>query len=263
MVCVTVVTVCYNAEKEIAATMRSVCQQDYPNIEYLIIDGASKDSTVRIAERIRDEYSTKPGLQIRIVSEPDHGIYDAMNKAIAAATGDWVLFMNAGDLFYSPETVTSVFRDVVGTDIDGIYGDTLRFQGDWSCLIKGKPLQRISTEIPLPFCHQSVFVRTSIAKELLFDTTYKLAGDYHFFTQCYLKDCKFIYAGVVVSRYAMGGVSETNTVNHLKEKIHIRQINGLEKYSKIKAWYLVLGLHLRQRIKKVLPKKIVKLVRGF
>ncbi len=263
MVCVTVVTVCYNAEKEIAATMRSVCQQDYPNIEYLIIDGASKDSTVRIAERIRDEYSTKPGLQIRIVSEPDHGIYDAMNKAIAAATGDWILFMNAGDSFYSADTVSKMFREHWDSSIKAVYGDSERFLGESKKIVKAGNLEEITQSIPLPFCHQAIFVRTEILKDMGFDTGYRQAADYDLFVRCHLQGYTFAYVDEVVCRYDMDGISARNNIFHLEEKMKIRQTHGLETYSFMKRTAMINRLKIRHFIKGMIPKPLLRKIRGY
>ena len=100
---VTVITVCYNAETGIEKTIQSVIGQTYQNIEYIIIDGGSKDHTLNIVNKYKDRIS-------KVISEPDKGIYDAMNKGILAATGDWINFMNVGDSFFSPDTLSKVFE---------------------------------------------------------------------------------------------------------------------------------------------------------
>ena len=91
---ITVVTVCYNAVKDIEKTILSVVNQTYDNIEYIVVDGGSKDGTVNIIQKYEDRIT-------KWISEPDKGIYDAMNKGILMATGDWINFMNAGDYFYT------------------------------------------------------------------------------------------------------------------------------------------------------------------
>ena len=260
---ITVVTVCFNAEKDIEATMKSVCEQDYGNIEYLIVDGQSKDSTMKIVEKIKEKYNQKSFLEIKSISEKDKGIYDAMNKGIDMASGDWILFLNAGDSLYSTTTITEVFSKKYDENISGIYGDTLRYYNEWEKRINGKPLEEIAMGIPLPFCHQSVFVKSIILKSTKFDLQYRLAGDYNFFVQCYLNKLSFYHVHIVVSKYAMGGVSEVDTVNHLKEKINIREKNGLEHYSAIKRIMMVLKLDIRQKIKKLLPRQMVKNIRGY
>ena len=217
---ISIVTVCYNAEKEIADTMDSVYQQTYANIEYIIIDGLSKDNTLNIIKKKVDENRSK--IKTIVISEQDRGIYDAMNKGIAIASGEWILFMNAGDFFYDSMVVSKVFCKEYKDEIMGIFGDTERFCGDYKKVIKAKPLKEIKDSIPMPFCHQSVFVRTDIMKKSYFDVAYKQAADYNFFLHCFLEGYKFVYVDNIISKYAMGGISETNTVLHLSEKIKIR-----------------------------------------
>ena len=260
---VTVITVCYNAEATIEKTMRSICELDYLNIEYLIIDGESEDKTIKIVEKIKDEYADKDSLRIITQSEKDSGIYDAMNKGITLATGEWIIFMNAGDSFHSTTIVSKIFNNFLDKDIVGIYGDTKRFSGNWEKIVKSKPLEGIALSIPLPFCHQSVFVRSRILKQFYFDTSYKQAADYNFFVQCYQKKYNFIYIDEIISNYAMGGISETNTLFHLKEKLEIREKNGLEDYHPVRKQLIIFKLQFRQILKKILPAWIVKKIRGY
>ncbi|ROT05017.1 glycosyltransferase, partial [Muribaculaceae bacterium Isolate-104 (HZI)] len=114
MLKISVVTVCYNAADSIEQTMLSVLNQSYPYIEYIVIDGGSTDGTVDIIKKYADRLAYW-------VSEPDKGIYDAMNKGIAAATGSYINFMNSGDSFYDNRVVEAIFKD--GCDsADIIYG---------------------------------------------------------------------------------------------------------------------------------------------
>ena len=101
---ITIVTVCFNAEEILEQTMLSVLNQTYSDIEYLLIDGGSKDGTLDIIKKYSD--------RVRWISEPDKGIYDAMNKAIKMASGEWINFMNAGDFFASTDVLEKVFRPV-------------------------------------------------------------------------------------------------------------------------------------------------------
>lgn len=259
---ITVVTVCYNAEKEIEKTMNSVCDQNYEKIEYLVIDGKSSDRTLKIAQQIKEKNLNKTNIEIKIYSEQDSGIYDAMNKGIDIATGDWILFMNAGDSFYSDDVISKMFfeKDYIG--VDAVYGDTMRVRGEKETFVKASVFSAIKSDLPLPFCHQAVFVRSSVLKNDKFDLRYKQASDYNFFCKFYLNGKTAVYEPVTVCYYLMGGLSETNTVFHLKEKIAIREELGLEKYSVLKKLYLVKRLEIRQLLKRILPKQLVlKLVK--
>ena len=102
---ITVITVCHNAAKTLEKTIKSVLNQTYPNIEYIIIDGGSTDDTVDIIKRYADRLAYW-------ISEPDKGIYDAMNKGIEVATGEWINFMNAGDTFYEENTIDFVLEAI-------------------------------------------------------------------------------------------------------------------------------------------------------
>lgn len=113
---VTVVTVCYNAAETIEKTILSVIGQTYDNTEYLIIDGGSKDETLAVIKKYEKNIS-------KWISEPDKGIYDAMNKAIKMATGEWINFMNAGDCFASENVLADVFKEVIPENVKFLYSD--------------------------------------------------------------------------------------------------------------------------------------------
>ena len=113
---ISVITVTYNAAKELPATLESLAAQTFSDFEHLIIDGASSDDTLAIARKMSPK--------ARIVSEPDKGLYDAMNKGLRTAKGDYILFLNAGDAFHAPDSLQA-YADAAGPDVDIIYGDTI------------------------------------------------------------------------------------------------------------------------------------------
>ncbi len=169
---VTIITICYNAEEFIERTMKSVEAQTYPNIEYLIIDGVSKDNTLEIVQQYRHIVS-------KVVSEPDKSLYDAMNKGIRHATGDYIWFMNAGDRIATPQVLENAIKG--SNNADFIYGKTLRVTEDgkehpWH---KAHPsandLTWKSFRNGLIVCHQSMIVRRSIAPE--YDLSWKHVAD--------------------------------------------------------------------------------------
>lgn len=167
---ITVVTVCYNAERDIEKTILSVINQTYDNIEYIIVDGASKDGTMQVVERYKNQIA-------KIVSEPDKGIYDAMNKGIKLATGEWINFMNAGDCFYYNDSVAksiSLFNDA--DIISGI--STLSGQTWYPTKASDLSLTFFLTK---SLNHQATFIRTELMKKHGYDTTYKSASDSLFF----------------------------------------------------------------------------------
>ena len=115
---ISIITISYNVEKEIERTMRSVLNQTFKDLEYIVVDGKSKDNTVAIAKSIAAEY---PDRAVRIISEPDKGIYDAMNKGIKMASGEWVNMMNAGDVFANDNVLENVFKENFSDDIAFVF----------------------------------------------------------------------------------------------------------------------------------------------
>lgn len=168
---VSVVTVAYNAETVIAETIESVLNQDYPAVEYVVVDGSSTDNTWKIIQSYDQEIE-------HAISEPDDGIYDAMNKGAELATGEWIIYMNAGDTFASPHVLSSLQEffvsnaDVILGGVEKVLVDeyeTRRFQqtpGEVGALWKR-----------MPTTHQSVLVRREHVQEYPFDTSYRWCAD--------------------------------------------------------------------------------------
>jgi len=149
---VTIVTVTYNAEDLLEETLLSVINQTYKNIEYIIIDGGSTDNTLEIIKKYEEQISYW-------ISEPDEGIYFAMNKGIAKATGEWINFMNAGDTFVDTTTIQKVMNSL-DEDTELIYGDHI-CDGTIGH-VKDRKVTR-----SMPCCHQSLFVKTDLMKQYL------------------------------------------------------------------------------------------------
>lgn len=213
---ITVVTVCYNAEKEIEATMRSVLNQTYENIEYIIVDGASKDDTLNIINRVASVYKDR---QIKIKSEPDKGIYDAMNKAIDMASGEWINFMNAGDLFATSNAVSLMFNDLT-VEASVFFGNTIHKKGSALKLVKGH-----LNENEFPHAgHQATFVKASLMKQYHFDTSYKICADFNFLYKLYTLSHAFYYKDVDVSIYDTSGLSSQNRERLYLERCRIKRI---------------------------------------
>lgn len=220
---VSIVTITFNAEEVINKTINSVLMQDYLDFEYLFIDGKSPDKTIDIIESFRPMFEDK-GVKFRVLSEPDKGIYDAMNKGIRLAEGEWLIMLNAGDAFVH-ESVLSDFFLNVDYNSDVVYGETIITENGFY-----KKRKTYSPEIidrQLPFCHQSVFVRTDVLRKYSFDMKYKLAADYDLFVRMYKAGVKFEYVQKFVSVYDMTGISEKNAIRTNKEAALIRVNNGI------------------------------------
>ena len=172
---ISIITVCFNSVNILEQTIMSVTNQLYDNIEYIIIDGGSKDGTVDIIKKHESKITYW-------VSEPDNGIYDAMNKGIKHATGEWINFMNAGDSFASFDIISTIFikNYSILKNKSAIYGDSI------VCISLGekyskciKPFWKDESFIPdKGFSHQSSFVRSDYAKLHPFDTSFKICADF-------------------------------------------------------------------------------------
>ncbi|MCQ2182438.1 MAG: glycosyltransferase [Bacteroidales bacterium] len=201
---VSVITVTYNAEKWIEATIRSVLAQTCTDYEYLIIDGASVDGTVALAKKFEPDFQGR----LQIISEPDNGIYDAMNKGLRKAKGDFVWFVNAGDRVYAPDTLQAI-SEYIGRGVDIIYGKASIIDDSGRQVSehhKKTPaaLTRKSLLDGMVVCHQAILVRRTIAP--LYDVSYRICSDYDWVVRCVSSSdgnrfidnyiCKFLTQGL-------------------------------------------------------------------
>ena len=211
---ISVVTVCYNAADTIEKTMLSVLNQTYHDIEYIIIDGGSTDGTVEIIRKYADRIAYW-------VSEPDKGIYDAMNKGIKVATGEWINFMNAGDEFVDEGVIEKLFQNRTIDTVGVVFGDTLFIHKSKQKIVKfgDDPHHKI-----MPSCHQSIFCRRNLLVSNPFDLRYKIAADYNFFFQLKQRKVEFQYIQLVVAIYdATDGISSRNVWRTQKEMMTIER----------------------------------------
>ncbi|MDR2406629.1 MAG: glycosyltransferase [Bacteroidales bacterium] len=188
----TVVTVVYNGEKTLEKTIQSVTGQTYRNIEYIIVDGASKDGTLEIIKKYQDKIDLW-------ISEPDKGIYDAMNKGIDLAHGGWINFMNAGDCFYSGETV-SEFIEIHPDKNFHYYGDNIYFTHYISWVFSAGLRRKTDFLKHNAFSHQAVFYSLNRLRETgEYDTGLKISADFDITLRCF-KRAKFIKLNGVIAR---------------------------------------------------------------
>lgn len=239
---VTVITVCYNAAAEVEDTMRSVLNQTYDNLEYIIIDGASTDNTLSIIKATSAEY---PHANVVIKSEPDKGIYDAMNKGIDIATGQWINFMNVGDSFVEKETLASFFEAAdTQAPNDLLYGDTIMKYPFGSYYKDCRPGGKFAW-----FCHQSMFVRSEVMKKYHFDIQYTIAADLNFLIQVQRAGHKRVYCPKLVSVYKHYDGLSSSPVNWRKKRMELYLIEGNRKdlhyYSLAFKYLLQKYLHIR------------------
>lgn len=202
---ITVVTVAYNAKEALQTTMQSIHEQDYPNIEYIIIDGGSTDGTA-------DMLSSYTGRLDRWVSEPDRGIYDAMNKGVHYATGDYCIFMNAGDTFMSPTTVSRVVRSGMSADV--VYGFVMK---------DGKVKKALSPRNchKMYYCHQCAFTRTQSLRDYPFDIRHSMSADFKQSKQLLLAGRTFRMLPYAIAVFDTSGISNRQRSKGLWDNITV------------------------------------------
>lgn len=198
-VCFSIVTVCRNCKDTIAETIESVIGQDYKNMEYVLVDGGSTDGTLEIIT----EYAARDP-RIRYVSERDNGIYDAMNKAAAMATGDFVQFINSGDRLYEKGTLSAVAAFISGNGSDIFFGDSLFCYGDGRTMMRRYP-QACSWGIYylLGDCinHQAIIASRKCFSDSTFDTSYRVGADRDWMIRMKKGGMKWKSMGIPVVRY--------------------------------------------------------------
>ncbi len=203
---ITVITVSYNSAATIGDTLRSIGRQTYPDIEHIVVDGASKDDTMAVVK-------THGAHVAKIVSERDQGIYDAMNKGLALASGDFVGFLNADDMFAGPDVVAAIARAASAANVDAVFGDLVYVNKDrpselvryWRSGVFSPSRLRFGWMPP----HPTLYVRTSLVKTLgPFDLRLRIAADYDFMLR-YLGHPGFlaVYLPKVLVKMRTGGAS--------------------------------------------------------
>lgn len=213
----TIITCTYNAEGTLERTIRSVDGQTYSGIEHLILDGASKDGTLAIAATAK---------RAKVVSGPDKGLYDAMNKGISLAKGDYIIFLNAGDCFHSNDTLERVAEAVQGQEPDIIYGETALVDNE------GKFLRMRRLQAPevlnwksfkngMLVCHQAFWVKTSVARQIPYDLRYRFSADVDWCIRAMKESRNLFNTHLTLIDYLSEGMTTVNRKASLKERFKI------------------------------------------
>lgn len=232
-----VITVTYNAEKVLEDTIQSVIAQTYHRIEYIIVDGASKDGTLSIIDKYRQRIHT-------VVSEPDKGLYDAMNKGIALATGDYLCFLNAGDCFHADNTLFQMVHSIRGNELpDVLYGET--------ALVNSKRhfvrMRRLSAPEVLHWksfkqgmlvCHQAFFAKHSLVEP--FNLKYRFSADFDWCIRIMKKAHTLHNTHLTIIDYLEEGMTTQNHKASLKERFRIMAKHyGLFNTTAHHIWFIL------------------------
>lgn len=243
---VSIVMVTFNASNCVELTIQSVLNQIYSDYEYIVMDGGSTDGTIDILSRYKQKFTY-------LVSEPDNGIYDAMNKAIGRANGEWIIFMNAGDSFANNHVLSDVFSMSHG-ETDVIYGDSVGLYSWGEVHLKARFFSE--RDINLPFCHQSTLVRTKWMKQYKFDLKYKVAADYNFFHRLFVEGKSFEYINIPIAKFEMGGFSSKRVLQTYQEVTL-----AADKSHDFMYYYIWMYLWVRSYLMLLIPNCLVNAVR--
>lgn len=204
---VSIVTVCLNEEKNIEATIRSVLDLHSFNYEYIVKDGKSQDATLDILHRYDTAFSEK-GIHFKVISEKDCGIYDAMNQSITYCNNNWIIFMNAGDVFFDANVLNDVFYRNIDENIGIISGHSeYLLSHEYKLVVKSNIV--LSSQISI--CHQAVFFRRDfiISNQSPFNCKYQLAADRELIFRMLEKGIKADNVNVIICKYNRKGISST------------------------------------------------------
>lgn len=236
---ISIVTIVLNDKNNIERTIQSVLAQDI-EFEYVIIDGGSTDDTLDVIEKYKDKINI-------LVSEPDTGIYNAMNKAIDLVNGGWICFMNSGDMFFNSNVLKKILPNL-DDNVDIVYGDQeVRYISKSKILKADKNIKDIWKG--MVFSHQSCFVKKDILKQYRFNESNRITADYELFNILYKANKRFKYIPMIVASVSTGGVSDIKRIDSI-----VSRWNIIDKNFGLNIYYLKLIIleMIKSYIKKIL-----------
>lgn len=204
---VTIITVVFNGENDIEDTIVSVINQTYENIEYIIIDGGSSDGTLDIIKKYNDAIDYW-------ISEPDRGIYDAMNKGLDFTSGDWVNFMNAGDKFFNFSVLSDIFDNEIHNKAQILYGNHQVIYQDGK-IRNSEGGKIVNLWKGSQFSHQATFIDCNYHRAHKFNLCTKIVADYEFFFIAFKKDILFKHLDITVAKFEAEGVSDIKRIDSI------------------------------------------------
>lgn len=240
---ISIITVTYNAASVLKRTLDSVKAQSWQQIEHLIIDGASKDETISMAET----YKAQCPYEVVILSEPDKGLYDAMNKGLRLATGDYLVFLNAGDTLHAADTLETIVRSA--QPLPGVlYGDTAITdeQGKFLHLRRLRPPKKLSWKSfrqGMLVCHQAFYALTDIAKDLPYDPRYRYSADVDWcirvMKEAQKRQLPLVNTQAILADYQEEGQTTIHHRDSLKERFDVmRRHYGLFSTVIMHVWFV-------------------------
>ena len=250
---ISIITVCFNSEKTIRRTIESVLNQIYSNIEYILVDGKSTDRTVAIIEEYVPLFAER-GIKYHWISEPDRGIYDAMNKGINIASGEWVGIINSDDA-YELDACRNIAEASSHGCVDVIHGNVrylANISGELYFEIQKPDISRIYQGMFI--FHPTVFIRKALYDIRSFDDSFKIAADWDLICYFHQNRFKFLQLDKIITNFYHGGVSsEHNYILAMECSIVSRRYNKLPR--KIYYGYHIWWCYMKSKIRKLLRIK--------
>jgi len=244
---VSIIVVSLNTKKKFLKTINSIQRQDYQNYEIIIVDGKSIDGTIKEIKKIKNK-------KVKYIIQKDNGIYDAMNKGIKKSKGEWIIFLNSGDIFYSQNVLRKILRKKIN-NFDILFGDTVVVSKSLTYKVIAKKFT--NKTITMPFCHQSTLVKSKYLKKYQFDLNYNLSSDFNFFLNSYYKNLNFNKHNSVISKVEAYGKSDLNRQAVFSQNIRIFLKKGY--YFNVLSLFFIKFLEfVKDLIKLFLPAKLVK-----
>lgn len=244
---ITIVTVTYNDSTRLKQTILSVAAQDYPNIEYLVIDGGSNDNTKDVLQEFHNIIDWS-------VSEPDSGLFDAMNKGIRHAHGDWMIFMNAGDQFFDPSVLSSLAPQLSRTDGSRMVIGAVEYIYSSGYRRMVRP-RKLDLKWGMRFCHQSTLIRTDYQKQNPFILEDGIAADYGFFLRVQKQKATVKYTQQVISQFYVDGISSSDYSSNIAREADLyRRYMGK---SSLSFPVRMLYSRIAQKAKSILPNSVI------
>lgn len=255
---VSIVTICWNMSRELWLTAQSVLAQKDIEIEYIIVDKESTDGTARTILDIQCACESR-NIPLRWSSEADKGIYDAMNKGVRHASGEWIVFMNAGDRFAHEEALSQLVNPEMARQTDLLYGSTILERDFGTVLVRPRPLSYLQRK--MAFCHQAMAVRTALLREHPFDLRFPVCADFEFVHWCYTSGKRLREMDTTVAIF--DGTKGNSRQHRLKLDRECALITG--RYAtlewKLKHALKVVEVAFNTLVRSVMPRRLTNAMR--
>jgi glycosyltransferase involved in cell wall biosynthesis len=246
---VSIIVVSLNTKNDFLETIKSINNQTYKHFEIIVIDGKSNDGTENEIIKMSNIFS-------KFIIEKDNGIYDAMNKGIVLAKGEWIIFLNSGDIFFEKLTLEKIFNKKKSYK-DVIFGNTVIKNKKYKYISIGKNFEQGT--VVMPFCHQSSFIKSSLLKKNLFNLDFTISSDFNLFYKCYMQKKYFYRLNIPFTIVKSGGISDIKRQQVYNENISIMKTYN-KKINTLKIYMLKFFQGFKDVLKLLLPQKLKHLI---